>query len=117
MPNKHSMVDIAFEALSKGKEPMTFSKLWEQVVSELGFNESKAEKKISTFYTDMMLDSRFASLEDNKWDLRIRRKYDEVHKGIAADDDDDTDDDDIVLEDDDIAYVEDSEKEKTRKEL
>ena len=38
-----------------------------------------------------MLDSRFASLEGNKWDLRNRRKFDEVHidtSEIAMDDED-----------------------------
>ena len=38
-----------------------------------------------------MLDSRFASLEGNKWDLRHRRKFDEVHidtSEIAMDDED-----------------------------
>ena len=38
-----------------------------------------------------MLDSRFASLEGNKWDLRNRGKFDEVHidtSEIAMDDED-----------------------------
>ena len=41
-----------------------------------------------------MLDTRFASLDNNKWDLRNRRKFDEVHvdtSDIELDDDDEED--------------------------
>ena len=53
--------------------------------------EEKLRKKKSQFYSELMLDSRFASLEGNKWDLRNRRKFDEVHidtSEIAMDDED-----------------------------
>jgi len=117
MSNKQSMIDIAFETVSKRKKPLTFAKLWEEVIKKLAFDENMAEKKISTFYTDLMLDSRFVSLEDNKWDLKVRHKYDEVHKAIAEVEAVDLDeDDDIDLdEDDSVAYVEESETTKTRK--
>jgi DNA-directed RNA polymerase subunit delta len=114
MPNKHSMVDIAFGAMSKRKKPMTFAKLWEEVIKELGFNESMAEKKISKFYTDLMLDSRFVSLEDNKWDLKVRHKYEEVHKAISEVEAVDFDDDELEEE---ITFTDDTETEKTRKVL
>ena len=48
-------------------------------------------KKKSQFYSELMLDTRFASLDNNKWDLRNRRKFDEVHidtSEIAMDDED-----------------------------
>jgi len=85
MNKKKSMVDVAFDVLTKRKRPLTFSKLWEKIVEELDLNPSVAERKIGTFYSDLMLDNRFASLKDNKWDLRIRRRYDETHEEIDED--------------------------------
>ena len=85
MNKNKSMVDVAYEVLTKRKRPLTFGKLWEKIVEELNLNPSVAERKIGTFYSDLMLDSRFASLKDNKWDLRIRRRYDETHEAIDED--------------------------------
>ena len=41
--------------------------------------EEKRKKKQSRFYSELSMDNRFASLEGNKWDLRNRRKFDEVY--------------------------------------
>ena len=79
MTTKRSMVDVAYDVLLANKETMKFGQIWEGVVKNLDFNNSVAEKKIAQFYTDLMLDSRFASLKDNNWDLRSRRKYEEIH--------------------------------------
>ena len=80
MSVSQSMTDVAYQCLSKRKKEIDFAKLWE-----------KLRKKKSQFYSELMLDSRFASLEGNKWDLRNRRKFDEVHidtSEIAMDDED-----------------------------
>ena len=43
-----------------------------------------------------MLDNRFASLNNNKWDLRNRRKYDEVHVDTSDIEIDDEDSDELI---------------------
>ena len=49
------------------------------------------------FYTNITLDGRFITVGENRWDLRSRHKFDEVHidmNDIYADDEEDTSDDD-----------------------
>jgi len=93
MTIKKSMVDVAYDVLLEHKSAMTFTEIWDGVVKSLDLSSSMAEKKIAQFYTDLMLDSRFASLKDNNWDLRARRKYEETHvKPTALDDDLEMDD-------------------------
>ena len=77
--------------ISKRKKEIDFAKLWAEVSKQMSIPEEKLRKKKSQFYSELMLDSRFASLEGNKWDLRNRRKFDEVHidtSEIAMDDED-----------------------------
>ncbi len=87
---KRSMTDVAFSLLSKKKSGVAFNKLWDEVSQIMGYSENVAERKIAQFYTAMMLDSRFASLGNNKWDLRSRHTYNETHFDTSA----------IVIEDD-----------------
>lgn len=95
-----SMTDVAFELLGKKKKPVSFAKLWEEVSQCMGFSEAKAANKIASFYSAMMLDTRFASLDDNKWDLRSRRTYEETHPDTSA----------LLMEEDsDDEYVDDDE--------
>ena len=80
---------LLFQCLSKRKKEIDFLKLWADVSKQMNIPEEKLRKKKSQFYSELMLDSRFASLEGNKWDLRNRRKFDEVHidtSEIAMDD-------------------------------
>ncbi len=89
MSVSQSMTDVAFQCLSKRKKEIDFLKLWADVSKQMNIPEEKLRKKKSQFYSELMLDSRFASLEGNKWDLRNRRKFDEVHidtSEIAMDD-------------------------------
>ena len=84
-----NMTDVAYQCLYKRKKEIEFLKLWTDVSKEMNIPEEKLKKKKSQFYSELMLDSRFASLEGNKWDLRNRRKFDEVHidtSDIAVDD-------------------------------
>ena len=88
MSVSQSMTDVAYQCLSK---EIDFAKLWAEVSKQMSIPEEKLRKKKSQFYSELMLDSRFASLEGNKWDLRNRRKFDEVHidtSEIAMDDED-----------------------------
>lgn len=89
---KHSMNDVAYKILYSKKKSMTFSNLWTEVCKKMEYTESLAEKKLVQFYNNMMLDNRFVSVEQNKWDLRERRKFDEVHIDTSA----------IIIEDDDF---------------
>ena len=91
MSVSQSMTDVAYQCLSKRKKEIDFAKLWAEVSKQMSIPEEKKKKKKSQFYSELMLDSRFASLEGNKWDLRNRRKFDEVHidtSEIAMDDED-----------------------------
>ena len=58
--------------------------------------EEKLKRKKSQFYSELMLDNRFASLNNNKWDLRNRRKYDEVHVDTSDIEIDDEDSDELI---------------------
>lgn len=90
MSVSQSMTDVAFQCLSKRKKEIEFVKLWADVSKQMNIPEEKLKKKKSQFYSELMLDSRFASLEGNKWDLRNRRKFEEVHidtSDIEFDDD------------------------------
>jgi DNA-directed RNA polymerase subunit delta len=73
------MTDVAYTCLSKRKREVEFSKLWTEVSKQMKIPEERLKRKKSQFYSELMLDNRFASLENNKWDLRNRRKFDELH--------------------------------------
>ena len=91
MSVSQSMTDVAYQCLSKRKKEIDFAKLWAEVSKQMSIPEEKLRKKKSQFYSELMLDSRFASLEGNKCDLINRRKFDEVHietSEIAMDDED-----------------------------
>ena len=79
MAYSQSMTDVAFSILGKRKKEVEFAKLWTEVAKQMKVPEEKQRKKKSQFYSELMLDSRFAALEGNKWDLRNRRKFEEVH--------------------------------------
>lgn len=90
MSVSQSMTDVAFQYLSKRKKEVEFAKLWAEISKQMKFPEEKLRKKKAQFYSELMLDNRFASIEGNKWDLRNRRTFDEVHvdtSDIAVDDD------------------------------
>ena len=74
-----SMLDIAYEFLSSKSKAVTFKQIWAQVVKQKGFSEEEANSKVSGFFTSLLLDGRFVTLGDNKWDLRARHTFDKVH--------------------------------------
>ena len=79
MSNHLTMTDVAVNCLLKRKREVEFKKLWTEVAKTMKIPEEKMLQKKSQFYSELMLDNRFASLENNKWDLRNRRKFEEVH--------------------------------------
>lgn len=100
-----SMVDVAFGLMTK-KKPVDFYKLWQEVSEIKGFNQEDKDENESLFYTNITLDGRFITVGENRWDLRSRHKFDEVHidmNDIYADDEEDAseeDSDDGLIEDD-----------------
>lgn len=72
------MVDIAYDFIKEHQSPVSFIDIWNEVCKEKDFNEAQKEDKIADFFSDMSLDDRFISVEGNKWDIRSRRKFDEV---------------------------------------
>ena len=74
-----SMLELAFEFLNSKPKAVTFKQIWAHVVKAKGFTEEEANKKVSSFYTSLLLDGRFVTLGENKWDLRSRHTFDKVH--------------------------------------
>ena len=77
--NDKSLLELAYEIISKSKGSVAFKTLWATLVNEKGFTEEEANKRISPFYTSLLLDGRFVTLGENKWDLRERHTFDKVH--------------------------------------
>ena len=73
------MLELAHEYLNSKPKSVTFKQLWAYVVKQKGFSEEEANKKVSSFYTSLLLDGRFVTLGENKWDLRSRHTFDKVH--------------------------------------
>ena len=102
-----SLLDLAYDYVSQSKEQVSFKDLWAYVVEQAGLDEETAAKRVSSFYTNLMLDGRFVTLGENQWDLRSRHTFDKVHidmKDVYSDVE--TDDDDDEEEDDEREYKE-----------
>ena len=74
-----SLLDLAYDYVSQSKEQVSFKDLWAYVVEKAGLDEETAAKRVSSFYTNLMLDGRFVTLGENQWDLRSRHTFDKVH--------------------------------------
>lgn len=100
-----SLLDYAYDYLSRNKGQANFKELWAYVCKEAGLDEETALKRVSSFYTNLMLDGRFVTLGENIWDLRSRHTFDKVHidmKDVYSD---------VETEDEDNEEQEDEEKE------
>lgn len=87
-----SMIGIAYNMVSKSKEAIPFSVIWEQVAFELELSAEEKADKISNFYTSLMLDGRFHTPGDNTWGLRAKFTYEQVNADIDFSRDDLADD-------------------------
>lgn len=76
---QESMVNIAFEILTKSAEAMSFYDIWKEVAEKKEFDEEQKDDNESLFYTNMILDGRMITVGENKWDLRTRHRFEEVH--------------------------------------
>lgn len=74
-----SLIEYAYEFVSKHKDSVNFKEIWEYVKKEAGLSEEQANAKVGQFFTNMMLDGRFITLGENEWDLRERHVFDKVH--------------------------------------
>lgn len=87
---QESMVNIAFEILTQAEGAMSFYDIWKQVAEKKEFDEEQKDENESLFYTNMIMDGRMITVGENKWDLRSRHKFEEVHidmNDIYSDDD------------------------------
>lgn len=84
-------LDIAYDIISKHKNPVPFVKIWDKICAEKKFTETQKEDKVADFYSDMTLDDRFINVEGNKWDIKARCKFEDVvidAEAISIDDED-----------------------------
>ena len=72
--------------------------------------QAQAKKKISQFYTDLSLDSRFTPLQNNVWDLKSNHKLSEVLFDSSALLDESDDEDAPIIEDYDDVDVNDDDR-------
>lgn len=101
---KRSMLDIAFELLSKKKKPTPFLKLWEEISQIEGLTQAQQDDRIAQFFSDLCLDNRFVNMGENKWDLRSRHTFSEVvidTDEIMVDENDDEEFDEENVEEED----------------
>ncbi|MDD5932769.1 MAG: DNA-directed RNA polymerase subunit delta [bacterium] len=77
-----SMVDVAYSILKNEGSILSFTELFDKVAEKLELTESEKNDRISSFYTDISLDGRLVNVKDNKWDLRVNQKYENVHMDI-----------------------------------
>lgn len=98
MTYTQTMTDVAYDCLFERKREIEFVKLWADVAKTMKIPEDRLKRKKAQFYSELMLDSRFASLENNKWDLRNRRKFNELHSAAEEIESDEDEEDDEQLD-------------------
>ncbi|MBR2810077.1 MAG: DNA-directed RNA polymerase subunit delta [Solobacterium sp.] len=96
MSSNQTMTDVAYTCLARKRKEIDFLKLWNEVAKIMEIPAEKQKRKKSQFYSEMMMDSRFASLNNNKWDLRNRRKFEEVFVDRSEIELEDDEPDDII---------------------
>lgn len=101
-----SLSDVAFDKLKRKKKEVLFARLWKEVSDEVSLTEEMAKRRVASFYNALMMDSRFISLEGNKWDLRERHSLESLKidpdllEGADDSDDDYEDYGDLLISDD-----------------
>ena len=126
-----SLLDLAYDYVSQSKDQVSFKDLWAYVVEKAGLDEETAARRVSSFYTNLMLDGRFVTLGENQWDLRSRHTFDKVHIDMkdvysdveTSDDDEEEDEEDkeynkvFETKDNDDFEEEESDEEKDEEEI
>ncbi|MGM9874113.1 MAG: DNA-directed RNA polymerase subunit delta [Bacilli bacterium] len=78
-----TLLDYAEEFLRNNETEASFNDIWAYVCENaLNINEEDdlAKKIIARFYTNLSLDGRFVPLENSMWDLRARKKFDDIKR-------------------------------------
>ncbi len=107
---KENMTDVAYNCLLKHDAEVPFPELWKEVLSNMDIPADKQSRKKAQFYSELMLDTRFASLKGNTWDLRNRRKFEEVHSSQSIIDEFEDDSDEIEEEEETTEVVKNEEE-------
>ena len=111
-----SLLDYAYDYVSAQSQQSKFEDIWAYCVKEAGLSKEEADKKVSRFYTNLMLDGRFVTLGENEWDLRVRHKFEKVHIDMSeVYSDVETYDEDIEEEEEEAEYNSAFEEEKDNK--
>ena len=98
-----SMLDIAYEYVKEQGKPVNFYDIYDYVCDAKALEEDEKNTRRSQFYTNVTIDGRFLTVGENKWDLRERHKFEDVHidmNDIYAEEEDTEEDFDESLEDD-----------------
>ncbi|HAD24045.1 MAG TPA: DNA-directed RNA polymerase subunit delta [Kandleria vitulina] len=99
-----SMVDLAYQIMQERTQPIDFYELWSIICEKKQFTEEEIDENESNFYTNITLDGRMITTGENRWDLRVRHKFEDVHidmNDIYSEEEssDEDDQDDSVIED------------------
>ncbi len=70
--------DVAYDCLKRKRKPVEFTRLWNEVSSNMGIDETQAKNKLIKFYNAMSLDARFVQLSNNLWDLKSRHTFESI---------------------------------------
>lgn len=98
------IIDLIVEKLKNGPKP------FKDIVSELVTEGKMSYDDIGYLYSDMSLDHRFVSMQNNVWDLSDRHKYSEKVVNIKLEEDEEETLNDSDEEDDEIDIYEDEEE-------
>lgn len=99
-----SMVDLAYQIMQERTQPIDFYELWKIICEKKQFTEEEIDENESNFYTNITLDGRMITTGENRWDLRVRHKFEDVHidmNDIYSEEEtsEEDDQDDSVIED------------------
>jgi DNA-directed RNA polymerase subunit delta len=99
-----SMVDLAYQIMQERTQPIDFYELWSIICEKKQFTEEEIDENESNFYTNITLDGRMITTGENRWDLRVRHKFEDVHIDMndiynEEESSDEDDQDDSVIED------------------
>ena len=110
-----SLLDYAYDYVSGQSQQSKFEDIWAYCVEQAGLSKEEADKKVSRFYTNLMLDGRFVTLGENEWDLRVRHKFEKVHIDMSeVYADVETYDEDSEEEEEEAEYNSDFEEDKNK---
>ncbi len=103
-----SLINHAFDILNESKKPISFKELFDKAAKKAGLalDETTKKDKMTSLYSQLTVDGRFAMVGNGMFDLINRYKFDEVHPKIEEE-----------LEDDEIEYEDIEEKELNKEEL